>query len=189
MEKPVDCVYKILYILFIFHYGNHMIKIISSFKELDVGQLMHVCEESIRKNGRESYPGLSENMQILRSEQDFYESVKSFFADEGAAYVLWVAEETYAAALRIEPYADGYLLSCLETAPEMRRRGYATALIQGTVSYLSQHCGGKLYSHVDKKNIASLNAHITSGFERILEHAVYVDGSVYHSSCTLCCDL
>ena len=181
----MDCVHKILYILFIFHYGNHMIKIISSFKELDIGQLTHVCEESIRINGRESYPGLSENMQILQSEQDFYESVKLYFGDNAAIFAVWMSEGVYVAALRIEPYADGFLLSCLETAPEMRRRGYAAALIQGTVSCLSQQ-GGKLYSHVDKKNTASLNLHMACGFERILEHAVYLDGSVYHSSCTLC---
>lgn len=185
----MDCVNKILYILFIFRYGNHMIKIVSTFRELDMPQLMHVCQESISKNGQESYPGFSENMQILRSEQDFYESVKLFFTEEASAYFLWVVEQTCVAALRVSAYRDGFLLSCLETAPEMRRRGYANALIQGTVSYLSQHGTGKIYSHVDKKNIASLNVHTSCGFERILEHAIYLDGSVYHSSCTLCRNL
>ena len=44
---------------------------------------------------------------------------------------------------------------------------------------------GVYYSHVDKRNTPSLRLHEKLGFEISLDHAVYVDGSVYSSSVTL----
>ena len=44
----------------------------------------------------------------------------------------------------------------------------------------------KLYSHVEKNNKSSLAVHQKCSFQRISEHAVYIDGSVSNSACTLC---
>ena len=85
--------------------------------------------------------------------------------------------------LRLEPYRDGLLLAALETHPQMRRKGYAVKLILEVMTYAKEL---SIYSHVSKKNIASLRTHEKCGFERIMEYAVYADGSVNDKSYTFC---
>ena len=96
-----------------------------------------------------------------------------------------LSEGKYICALRLEPYCDGLLLEALETAPAYRRRGYAEKLILAAIAHFA---GKKLYSHVSKRNVPSLCVHEKCGFRRILEYAVYIDGSVNQRSCTLCLD-
>lgn len=161
-----------------------MLTIIKTMKDLDFRQLMSVYEEGNRENGAEFYPDLSEGQQILRAEQDFYQYLREcFFKTQGAFYALWLEGEKYISALRLEPYQDGFLLEALETAPDHRRKGYAGKLIQAVQSLPEI---GKIYSHVHKKNTASLKTHESCGFRRILDHAVYIDGSVQTNSSTYC---
>lgn len=141
--------------------------------------MLQVHRESI---GNESVPE-------LQAEQDFYDYTQAFFREYGGTYALWVKDGRYYSALRLEPYNDGLLLSGLETAQEARGKGYATELVRAVLERLSQTDHKRLYSHVRKNNIPSLKIHNCCGFQRILEHAVYVDGSVYHNSCTFCYEL
>ncbi len=46
----------------------------------------------------------------------------------------------------------------------------------------------KIYSHIARDNIASVRLHRSCGFEKLLDHAVYVDGSVTHNCCTYLLD-
>ncbi len=159
-----------------------MLKVARSLRELNFSQLMEVYAESNRENGEEFYPQLSGGERLLQAEQDFYEYLRnSFFRTEGAYYALWVEKETCVSALRIEPYKDGVLLEALETAPDHRRKGYAKQLIQAVLNGEK-----KVYSHVGKRNIASLKVHEACGFQRISEQAVYIDCSVNAKCCTLC---
>ena len=161
-----------------------MLTIVKSMRELNIGQLMAVYEESNLENGQEFYPEMPQNQQILHAEQDFYQYLREcFFKTEGARYAIWSVNGSYVSALRLEPYQDGLLLEALETAPSHRRKGYAAALIKATLQQLDNE---KVYAHIHKKNIASLATHKSCGFCRILEHAVYIDGSVRSNSCTLC---
>jgi len=162
-----------------------MLKIIYSLKDMDFRQLMDVYAEGNRENGCVFYPDLPENQQLLQAEQDFYAYLREFFKDKAAFYAVWAPENVYVAALRMEPYQDGLLLEALETAPEHRRKGYATALVKQTLEELAQNKTCCVYSHVNKTNTASLGVHAACGFKRIAEHAVYADGSVLHNSCTL----
>lgn len=161
-----------------------MLKIVRKLNELDFAQLMAVYEEGNLENGAELWPDLPQGQQLLRAEQDFYQYLREcFFTTEGAYYALWEVDGIYVSALRLEPYQDGLLLAALETAPAYRRKGYASELIHGV---LEQERDRKIYSHVSKRNIPSLRAHARCGFHRILEHAVYADGSVMTKSCTFC---
>lgn len=166
-----------------------MLKIIRFLKELDFSQLMRVYEEGNRENGAEFYPHLPEGQQLIRAEQDFYAFLQEFFRGPEAFYAVWTVDGNYAAALRMEPYRDGLLLEALETAPGLRRKGYARALINETKACLRTQGHRKIYSHVNKKNEASLAVHAACGFQRTLEHAVYIDGSVTQRCCTLECIL
>ena len=163
-----------------------MLKIITSMKDLDFGQLKRVYQESICSDGKLNHHDLSENIGVLQAEHDFYGYLKLFFRQGGSMCAVWAPEGVYQAVLRLEPYADGLLLSGLETAPGSRRRGFANALIKAVVDKLGKNGEILLYSHVDKHNWASLAVHNSCGFDRIKEYAVYSDGSVLHSSCTFC---
>lgn len=160
-----------------------MLQLFTSMKELNMRQLLRVHSESIYANCG------TENLRQLQAEQEFFDYLHEFFYHYDGIYALWVTKGNYCSALRLEPYQDGLLLSGLETAPAVRGRGYATLLVQAVLSYLPDSGYRKLYSHVDKNHSASLKVHTNCGFQRILEHAVFLDGSVYQSSCTFCYEL
>lgn len=166
-----------------------MLEIITSIRELNIAQLMTVYEESNRLQGASDDRELSRNLRVLRAEQDMYAYLKLFLSDPGSRYAVWVHDGRYVAALRLEEYRDGFLITGLETAPSARNRGYARELINAVLRYLLSVGAGKVYSHVDKRNSASIAVHTACGFERILDYAVYIDGSVLSSSCTFCCNL
>ena len=161
-----------------------MLYLAESMHKLDFRQLMDVYAEGNLENAREMFPQESEEQGILLAEQDFYQYLREcFFSTPGAFYGVWVVDGRYVSALRLEPYQDGMLLEALETKPECRGNGYAADLVS---SVLKQLPGRRIYSHVSKRNKASLRVHEKCGFHRILEHAVYADGSVLSTSCTLC---
>ena len=163
-----------------------MLKIIHKFRELPIKDMLWIYAEGIQENGKVQYKALSENEQILSAEQDMYDFLRMFMREESNFYALWGSAGRYVSALRMEPYQDGYLLEALETAPDVRGRGYAKALVQETLGYLKSVDNLPVYSHINKNNLQSLAVHCACGFERILEHAVYIDGSIMHNCCTMC---
>lgn len=163
-----------------------MLVVIHSLSELRFSELMSVYYECNLENGVDRYAFLSSGEQLRNAEADFYNYLNTvFFRQRDSVCAVWEVQGRYKAALRLEPYADGLLLCALETAPEERRRGYATRLIHAVQEYLSEQGSGKLYSHVSKRNAASLATHYKCGFEIQKDHAVYADGSVLHNSYTL----
>lgn len=163
-----------------------MLRIIHNISELKFSELMKVYCESNRDNGKERFRGDSENTQIRKAEEDFYHYLNSvFFRQNNSFYIIWEDNGSYKAALRLEPYCDGYLLCALETVPVSRNKGYATVLIKQTRDYLSQFGNGVIYSHVSKGNHPSLAAHRKCGFQITKDYAVYSDGSVLHNCVTL----
>ena len=160
-----------------------MLRLVKKYSELNFSALMEVYAEGNRENGAEQYPHLSEYEQLFRAEQDFGDYLRhDFFKTEGAYYALWEENGAYLSALRIEPYGDGVLLEALETRLDCRRQGYATRLLEAVLSVETR----KIYSHVSKKNTPSLRTHEKCGFRKILDHAVYIDGSVSANAVTLC---
>lgn len=159
-----------------------MLYIARSLGQLEFSQLMTVYEEGNLENAEELYPELSKGQALLRAEQDFYQYLReSFFKTQGAYYAIWQENGCYVSALRMEPYRDGVLLEALETHPQYRRQGFAEKLIRVVLPMEK-----KIYSHVGKRNAASLAVHKKCGFQRISEQAAYIDGSVNDKCCTLC---
>ena len=151
-------------------------------------QLMDVYKEQNEKEGLLQYPNLSPGEQIRNAEQDFYHYLNSvFFCQSGSYYAVWDVNNQYLSALRIEPYSNGLLLCALETIPEKRKKGYAISLLSALNNHLAQKGSGLLYSHIAKKNTASLNLHRKCGFEIIKDFAILSDGSVTHDYYTLLC--
>lgn len=163
-----------------------MLKLIHSISGLRFSNLMEVYSESNTMNGMEQYAHLADVEQLNAAEMDFYHYLHSvFFRQENSFYAVWEASGKYLSALRVEPYLEGYLLCALETHPLERGKGYARNLIQGVTRYLAEQGSGIIYSHVSKKNGASLGVHRACGFEIIKDHAVYSDGSVLSNNYTL----
>ena len=154
--------------------------------QLNFSELMNVYSESNMLNGEELHPNLSEQSQILEVEQSFYQYLNDvFFRQRDSFYAIWECDDHYISALRIEPYKDGLLLCGLETAPDARRQGHAVKLILAVLEYLQEICHCDIYSHISKKNQPSLLVHEKCGFQVIMDHAVYSDGSVLHNHYTL----
>lgn len=163
-----------------------MLVIPNTARELDYAQLSAIYEESISRSGKQRYPYLPENMQMIQAQQDFYSSMEQFFSGEPSQYAIWSLQGHYTAALRIERYQDGYLIAGLETLPCARSKGYATSLLCNVLKYLAKDDTVKIYSHVEKNNYASLNVHERCGFSCIMDHAVFLDGSVSYRTLTYC---
>ena len=169
----------------IFVRRDFMLKLATRMGELNFYSLMDVYREGNEETGARVYPNCSPAEQLLLAEQDFYQYlVQCFFSVDGAVYALWEEKGKYLSALRLEPYEDGLLMCALETMPQYRRQGYACKLIRGVQEWLSQHGAIKVYSHVSRRNEASQRAHRRCGFRKILDHAVYADGSVLTGSDT-----
>lgn len=161
-----------------------MLKIVRKMNDLSFGKLMEVYIEGNLENGQDLWPDEPESRQIALAEQEFYNYLQQvFFKTSGAQYLIWEENGSYVSALRLEPYQDGLLLEALETVPEARRRGYAAQLMYAALESVGNV---KVYSHVHKRNLASLRTHEKCGFVRILDHAVYADGSVNDVCSTLC---
>ena len=163
-----------------------MLLLIHNISDLRFSELMDVYRESNVLSGSELYPNVTSEIQLLNAEMDFYHYLRSvFFLQPDSFYAIWEAGGQYRAALRLEPYTDGMLLCGLETAPEARRQGFATTLIEAVIPYLRESNIDTIYSHVSKTNIKSLAVHQKCGFQILKDHAVYSDGSVYHNSYTM----
>ena len=161
-----------------------MLLVVDKLKDLSFSQLMDVYEEGNRENGEDLWPDLDPAQQILLAEQEFYQYLRQvFFPTENARYYIWEEKGQYVSALRLEPYRDGMLLEALETAPAQRKKGYAAQLIQAVQAACPEH---RIYSHVSKRNAASLATHEKCGFHRVADHAVYADGSYMANHVTFC---
>ena len=163
-----------------------MLEIISSLNQLHFGELMSVYEESNRENGAERYPKLSANLQFLEAEQDFYAYLKCFFQQDDSFYVFWRNKGVLVAALRIEPYQDGWLLAALETRPDQRRCGFAKSMIRELLCYMESTNRLPLYSHIAKNNFPSQKVHISCGFQEVLPYSIYADGRINDFCATYC---
>lgn len=161
-----------------------MLLLAKKMNELDFGQLMQVYQGENQKTARKMHPDLPQGQGQLYAEQAFYQYLREcFFATAGAVCAIWEENGRYVSALRLEPYRDGLALTALETIPSARRQGFAKKLVEAV---LNCNSGTKIYSHVKKANSASLALHESCGFFKILDYAVYLDGSVLQNCVTFC---
>lgn len=152
-------------------------------QDLDFRQLMEVYEEGNLENAEIFYSDAPQNQWLRLAEEAFYQYLRdTFFRTPEAVYAIWIEDGRYVSALRLEPYRDGLLLEALETDPRHRDKGYAAALVCAVLKELK---GKRVYSHVGKRNGASLAVHEKCGFYRISDTAAYIDGSVDSKAYTL----
>lgn len=151
-----------------------MLKVIRSMAELPFGRLMEVYAQSNRERG-EQWSQESPERQIELAEQEFYAYLrKCFFTRPHSRYFIWEEQGRAVCALRCECYADGVLLTALETAPDCRCKGYAKQLLGAVLERLDS---GKVYVHIHKDNKASLAVHMACGFVKLKTGGRMLDGS------------
>ena len=156
-----------------------MLKIIRAMNQLDFEQMMCIYQESNHKKGESNW----------KTEQEAYAYLQELLLDKRGFCAIWEVDGRYVTALRIERFKDdAWLLTALETLPTARKRGYAKSLIREVAQYLKENGAGKLYSHVEKRNVISLVVHKSCGFKEVLQHAVLLDGTVTQRYVTLCLD-
>lgn len=162
-----------------------MLLIARYLRDLSFEKLMHVYEETNQIRCQKLDLFGSPEQQRYEVEQEFYTYLQDvFFRQRDAFYAVWIENDTYVSALRLESSQDGWLISGLETAPGERRKGYASALMQAVLSYTDQQLT-RVISHVKKQNHVSLHVHIQSGFRKISDYAVLLDGTVSREYVTL----
>ena len=160
-----------------------MLIVLNCFTQLNLEELMQVYIEGNAENGAARYANESEKMQLQLAELDFEEYLRrDFFATANARYYVWEEKGKYISALRLEPYSDGLLLCALETRPGFRRAGYAKKLICAVLSVTAL----PVYSHISKRNLASIHAHTACGFQKLQDGVRYLDGSVSMQADTYC---
>ena len=156
-----------------------MVRFIHAFPQLEFDKLLQVY----------SLNGQQDDLwdHVLRSKaEDVYHCFYDLFTQKGAFAAVETAGEQYRAVLRAMPYRDGWLIAGLETAPELRNKGFAKTLVGETIKYIFSTGDRKVYSHVKKNNYASLKVHEACGFIKVNDTAVLLDGSVVSSHYTLC---
>ena len=155
-----------------------MLQIAKRLEELDFSALIDIYSEGNLEKAEEYGDG-----GLLQAEREFYDYLREdFFRQKDAFYALWKVRGRYVSAMRLEPYGDGWLLEALETAPDHRRKGYAKELMHAVLDEMGHVI---VYSHVSRRNEASLRTHYACGFQKHLDHVVYLDGSVTNRAITL----
>lgn len=163
--------------------GKKVLQLYYGLAPAQMEKLMALYQEGNRENAEYFYPELSPEQGLLRAREDFCRYLREdFFRVPGGVYCIWEEAGVWISALRLEPWEDGLLLEALETHPDFRKQGYAKKLVQAMQRELT---GKRIYSHVSKKNKASLAVHGACGFTVFRDSARMVDGTVTAGSFTL----
>lgn len=157
-----------------------MLKIITSFSDINERMLMDIYTESNAENAPRFFPDIAEKeLALEKVEQGFLQYLEQdFFACPGSAYYVLEAEGIWVCALRFYKMKRGlYYLDALETHPQYRNKGYASTLLKEVTDVLKAYGPFRLCDCVDKNNTASLKAHKKCGFCVVSEAGYnYLDG-------------
>ena len=150
-----------------------MLRVIYKTSQLDFSLISQIYESSGLEGSSTRYASGRTERHELQIRNELYDCFAELFR-LGGFCGLWVVEERIVSVVRIESFKDGYLVAGLATHFDFQRCGYATKLLSAVLDRI----GGTCYSHVDKRNEASLSVHMRCGFEKLKDSARYLDGTV-----------
>lgn len=154
-----------------------------AFNELNFDGLMEIYQEGNVENAEYFYPGKPVEERLALAIMGFREYLcEQFFKQENAQYWVLTENDKYISALRFEKHRDGLLLEALETHPDHRGQGYAKKLILDVLAKLPKET--RIYSHVSKRNVASLATHMSCGFVKEQDYVLAGDGTVNNNTTT-----
>lgn len=164
---------------------SKMLEVFSALENISFEKLIDVYRNDIKSDAITTDIQPKYNVEGKSTQNDFYEYLQTdFFSGKNRFYCVWVEDNVYRAALRIEPYKDGYLFHALQTHPSYRRQGYAEKLVTATLAYLSGFGNCVVYSHVYKNNQPSMQLHKKCGFIIQSDCAHFLDGTVTNRAST-----
>ena len=145
---------------------------ITSPDELDQGKLMFIYSEGNAENAEYFYPEIEDKKEAVKKvENDFCNFLRTEFFNGENIYCVSDINGVWVSALRLNKIEEGfYYLEALETAPQYRKKGYASELLREVISDLKKSGKFKIRDCVGKKNIASINTHEKCGFKIISEN-------------------
>ncbi|MCM1194398.1 MAG: GNAT family N-acetyltransferase [Firmicutes bacterium] len=148
-----------------------MIKITNP-DDLDVNKLMSIYVEGNFENTDYFYPEITDKTEAVKKvEHDFCNYIKTEFLNGENVYYVWENDGVWVSALRLYCIEENfYYLEALETAPDFRKKGYATLLLTSVINELKLKGHFKICVCVGRNNIASLNTHKKCGFKIVSEN-------------------
>ena len=146
-------------------------------EESDFPKLMEIYRESNLENISYFFPEETDTERGLRAvETRFVAYLKNdFFTVPGNRYYVLEDGGRWAAAIRLYPVperAGSWYAEALETAPSLRRRGFARKMLELLCFSLAKDGPFALTDSVNKRNEASLAFHRSRGFEIFADPAV-----------------
>ena len=144
-----------------------MLRIITSYADLDGPKLMSVYEEGNRENVEYFFPDMQDKaLAVKKVEEDFLTFLRDeFFTWPGPAYFVLEEAGEWVSALRLNEVRPGlYYLEALETRPDRRRQGCAGRLLREVIDHLKAKGPFRLCDCVDKRNEPSVRTHLSIGF-------------------------
>ncbi len=140
---------------------------IESYAQLDERRLMDLYGESNMENADYFYPEMEDKTAALALvEESFLRFLREDFLPK-PENTYWVLEQdgVYVSALRLTEVKPRELyLEALETHPDHRRQGLASALFREVFAALGEEGSFLIRDCVSKKNTASLKTHEKAGF-------------------------
>ena len=165
-----------------------MLLVLQSPGELDVPKLLAIYRESALENCQGMFPAETFAASLEQYEAGYAAFMREeFFAKPGRFWMAETADGLWASALRLLPLEEPntWMIEALETHPDHRHKGYAAQLLTDTVRFLEETFGEiVLLSGVGKRNTASLQTHLHSGFIREKETWTE-DGETTNRCCTM----
>ncbi len=145
-------------------------------EDVDFPKLMEIYRESNLENIPYFFPEETDRERGLRRvEAGFRDYLQNdFFAESGNRLYVLADEARWCAAIRLSPLSEpgNWYAEALETAPALRRRGYARKLLELLCRALAEEGPFALRDSVGKRNEPSLAFHRAAGFTVWQENAV-----------------
>lgn len=130
-------------------------------------RLVHdVYFEASFEIAKEKHPNLSDLTEAIREEEHYFveKFLNKFFSKNENVYYVLEEEDKWVSALRLTKLDGFYYLEALETAPNQRKKGYASKLICEVIKLIEKNEQAVIRSNVNKTNYASLATHKKCGF-------------------------
>ena len=133
-----------------------------TFKTMSKEEMYHMIHSVYSEASYEV--AKKEHKTIREAEQYYVEKFLDKFKNRNeTTYYVWEVNGEWVSVLRLIKLDDFYFMEALETAPEHRRKDYASQLIQTLTQQLEDE-HAIIRSKVRKTNIASLRIHQKCGF-------------------------
>lgn len=141
----------------------------SAMDEKNMYRMVHeIYSEASYEIAKEKHPEVEkiEDLEeaIKAEELYFMEFLKKFMSKTQSKYYVLGVNGQWVSALRLTEVEGFYYMEALETAPEHRKKGYASQLISEVIALLKTRGEVIMRSNVRKTNEASLVTHKKCGF-------------------------